>query len=489
MDLPISRLIKVDVNLAPKAAQAQDLSTLLVLDGSSVIDVHERLRTYSTIDQVAADFGVNADAYKAAVLWFEQAPQPTAIKVGRWAATPTQGKLVCAPLAAANLLPATWAAINNGNFSVDINGVTVPVNGVDFTGVANLNAVADKITAAMAGATCVYDAVYQRFEFESAAAGVGSSISFLSAGAATDISGMLGGQALQGGYVADGIDAETAVAAATLFDAQFGQTWYALQIPGGVDADHLAVAAYVEASNNKHIYGVTTQDPASKSSVSVTDIGYLLKAAGYRRTTVQYSSSNGYAVASLLGRILTTDYNGQNTVITLMYKDEPGITAESLTESDADALQAKNVNVFVAYNNDTAIVQYGTMASGDYVDEVTGTDWLAVTLMTALYNVLFTSPTKIPQTDQGIHTLVTTCESVCSQAANNGLLGEGIWNSNGFGTLASGDFLPKGFYVYAAPVASQSQADRAARKAPPIQIAAKLAGAVHSVDVTINVNR
>jgi len=43
--------------------------------------------------------------------------------------------------------------------------------------------------------------------------------------------------------------------------------------------------------------------------------------------------------------------------------------------------------------------------------------------------------------------------------------------------------------VYAAPVESQSQADREARKAPVIQIAVKLAGAVHFVDVIVNVNR
>jgi hypothetical protein len=38
-------------------------------------------------------------------------------------------------------------------------------------------------------------------------------------------------------------------------------------------------------------------------------------------------------------------------------------------------------------------------------------------------------------------------------------------------------------------VASQSQADREARKAPTLQVALKLAGAVHFVDVIINVNR
>jgi hypothetical protein len=172
-----------------------------------------------------------------------------------------------------------------------------------------------------------------------------------------------------------------------------------------------------------------------------------------------------------------------------MYKQEPGIVAENLTSTQLSALEAKNCNVFVAYNNDTAIIEQGRMASGNFIDEVTGTDWLALTIQTALYNLLYTSPTKIPQTDAGMNRLVNVCEATCSQAVVNGLLAPGTWNSNGFGQLASGDFLPKGFYVYAPPVSSQTQADREARASVPIQIAAKLAGAVHTIDVTITVNR
>jgi hypothetical protein len=64
-----------------------------------------------------------------------------------------------------------------------------------------------------------------------------------------------------------------------------------------------------------------------------------------------------------------------------------------------------------------------------------------------------------------------------------------VWNSAGFGTLNQGDFLAKGFYVYAPAVATQNQSDREARKSVPIQVAAKLAGAVHTIDVQITVNR
>lgn len=493
MDLPISRLINVDVILAPAAAQAQDLSTLLVLGSSNVIDVVERLRTYSGIEQVAADFGTSAAEYQAALLWFAQAPQPNFLKIGRWAEAASQGKLLCAPLSTANLAIAAWAAINNGTFNVSVDGTPQSLTALNFSAQTNLNGVASVINGALAGATCAYNSVYQRFEFTSATSGALSTVSFLTPeGTGIDISGMLEGLSTDSGaYVADGIAAEEPVDAVTIFDQDFGQTWYGLTFAdvSVSNNQHLAVADYIEAATNKHLYGITTQESGVLSSISTSDIAYLASQNNYNRTLVQYSSDNEYAVASLFGRALTVNYNGNSTVITLMYKQQPLIAAESLTETQVQALEAKNCNVFVAYNNNTAIVEQGKVSSGNFIDEITGTDWLAITIMTAIYNLLYTSTTKIPQTDAGTHLIVTTIESVCSQGVINGLLAPGSWNSGGFGTLEQGGFLAAGFYVYAPPVSSQLQADREARRSVPIQVAAKLAGAVHTVDVTINVNR
>ena len=63
-----------------------------------------------------------------------------------------------------------------------------------------------------------------------------------------------------------------------------------------------------------------------------------------------------------------------------------------------------------------------------------------------------------------------------------------MWGGDGFGALNTGDTLTKGYYVYS-PIAQQAQAEREARKAPVMQVAIKLAGAVHFGDVIINVNR
>lgn len=485
--LPVSRLISVGVNLSPKAAQAQNLSSLLILGPSSVIDTKTRMRSYGTIDAIATDFGTLAPEYQAAQLWFDQSPQPTQVLIGRWAQAATPGQLIGAALAA-NILTSLQGVADGGlTITIDANAPAV-LAGLNFAGAANLNAVAAILDAALANASVIYNSQFNRFEVTSASTGAASIVSFATPAAGTDLSHLLGWAVADGGYQANGQVAESALAAATLFDTKFGQQWYALTILGASPADHLAVAGFIEAASTYHFYGVTTQDQGVLIPTTTTDIASQLKALDYNKTAVQYSSLNPYAVCSLLARILTTDYTGNNTVITLMYKQEPGIGPEDLDQTQVGAVEAKNCNVFVAYDNNTAIIEPGATSSGLFIDEITGAAAFAVALQTAGYNLLFLSPTKIPQTDAGMHVISTKMEQVCAQFVTNGFLAPGDWDAAGFGTIQQGDFLPKGYYIFTPSIATQAPATRAQRLSTPIQIAAKLAGAVHKINLGITIN-
>jgi len=599
--LPISRLIAVTINLEPQAAQAQDISTLLLLSDNPAIDMTEQYRLFPGDAEVAQALGDQDPAYKASVLWFEQTPRPKQIMVGRWAKTATKARLVGAILMANQQLISNWNAVTAGGFFMLMNNVPLSITGLNFGASTNLNNAALLIQTALSaksfGATALYNGTYQRFEIDSGATGEASSVSFISAptasgsfnfsnqpasndsitlngtaitfvagapvgnqvliganlnetlanlrtfatasqdvqlvkfrytvvdnyfyvysattgaggnaltiakaganitvsgatlsgGSATDISGMVNAtQASSGAYVAQGALAETAVQCELRFDLKYGQKWYGVFALGATNDDILAIAPAVESSVNKHVQGVTTQEGGVLVASDTTNVAYLLKQAKYKKTVVQYSSKTPYAVCSLMARIMTTNYAANNSVITLMYKQEPGIVPESLDSNQMAALKGNNCNVFVEYSNDTAIIEPGVMSSGNWCDEVFGTDWLALAIQTDLYNALYLSPTKIPQTDDGNHTLATVIMNRCSQAVNNGLLAPGVWTSGPIGSLNTGDFMPAGFYVYAPPVALQPVADRAARKSVAFQVAAKLAGAIHTIDVIVNVNR
>ena len=268
--------------------------------------------------------------------------------------------------------------------------------------------------------------------------------------------------------------------------------WYGLAIADSTDlveADVISVAAAIEASSLSRILAVTTDDVNVLVAGNTDNIGYKLKAAGYGRTFWQYSSSSKYAAISAFGRAFTVNFTGNNTTITLKFKTEPGVTYETLTTTQAAAIDSINGNVYVYYANDTAIIQQGVMANGDFFDERHGLDWLQNYVQTNLYNLLYTSATKIPQTDAGVTRLMTNVEASLDQAVNNGLVAPGVWNGGPIGQIQSGDTLTKGYYVYADAVSSQAQSDREARKSPVIQAAIKLAGAIHYGDVQINVVR
>lgn len=494
--LPVARLIKVSVLLAPQAARSQNLSSLLVLTDSTVIDPVERMRTYTQATDVAADFGSTGPEYQVALNWFSQRPQPKDLKIGRWVKEDSPSQLICGPLATSDQDIEIWNLVNNGGFQVVINGSNHELTELDFSLATNFNAVATEIQEALealagTGFKVSWNADYKRFTFTNGTVGEESTVGFLTSPVSgQDISEMLKGQSdSDGAYTIDGANAESAVDAVLEFDDRFGQQWYCLKMPQASDDEHLEVAATVEATVNKHFYVITTQSNASWIATSTTDVGARIAAAKYTKTAVQYSSTDPYAGASMMARILTTNYNANNSVITLMYKQEPGIVAEELSETQMRALAAKHINVFVAYNNETAIIEAGTVGSGDFIDLIVGIDAMSTQIMTEVYNLLYTSNTKIPQTDPGTNQIISVIKAVLVIFVRNGFLAPGTWTQEGFGQLSQGDYLDEGFYIYAPPVSTQLQSDREARVSVPIQIAAKCAGAVHTVDIILSISR
>ena len=422
--LPVSSLVNVTVNLSAAPAQSQSLTNLLILGTSNVIDTNTRVRNYSTLTAVAADFGTTAPEYFAADEWFAQSPQPTTLSVGRWAQTATSGSLIGSLVPAANQVLAVWNAITNGGFEITIDGSTSIISGLNFSSATNLNGVASIITSGISGAVAVWNSIYQNFVITSNSTGTSSEVLFLTtnpAGGVTDISAMLGlTTSSSGAYSVAGIAAETALEAVVISDEQFGQQWYAVVVLGATDSDVLAIAPYIEGTNTKHAFGVTTQEAGVLTSTDTSNIAYKLKQLGLRKSVVQYSSSSAYAVVSLLARILTTDYNANNTVITLAYKQEPGVVAESINQTQLNNLIANNANVFVNYDNGTAIIQPGVTSSGDFVDTIFGADWLAIAIQNTLFNLLYTSPTKIPQTNAGNGVLAAGIIAELNQGISNG---------------------------------------------------------------------
>jgi hypothetical protein len=314
----------------------------------------------------------------------------------------------------------------------------------------------------------------------------------LTGGTATDSTGTLGLTAASGAATPVGGSAIESALTAVQACANVSSQWYALHLvplTPAVDADHIAIGSYILASSRSRIYGVTIQNTACLDPTQTSDLASALQSFNNKRVFWQYSSQDAYAAISLFGRAATVNFDASLSAITLMFKQEPGEIAESLTESQYAALKAKGGNVFVNINNGAKIIMPGQMSNGFFIDEVHNLDWFQNAVQTDVFNLLYQSTTKVPQTDDGAHLVVNVINDTCQRAINNGVAAPGKWNASGFGQLVQGQVLTAGFYVYCPPMATQSQADRETRVLPPIQIALKLAGAVHNVPIIINVNR
>lgn len=479
--LPVNRIVDVTIQMSPLAAATRNFGAMLIVGASDVIDTQERIRAYSSVTDIANDFGTSAPEYQAAVAFFAQSPQPTTVQVGRWARSATSGLYKGKILSTSDQEMDNFTTISAGAFDVTIDGSVVNVTAVNLSAQSNLNGVASQVSAALQSkGTCVWNG--QQFVIKSASTGQTSTVSTVTS---TQLSQAMG---LDSGTMVTGAPAETLEeATVALLDIN---TWYGAFYTGDIeDQDVINTAALISASTPSHICAFTLKETDELDGTQTSSLGYELAQLGNNRVLPMYSSTNDNAAMSVLGRMSTVNFEGSNTTITLMFKQCPGVEPEYLKTSQANALQRNNVNVFAAYQNDTSILQYGTMSGGWYIDEVHGLDWLQNRVETDLWNLLYTSTTKIGQDESGMTAILSTVNSSLEAGVRNGLIAPGVWNGDEFGTLKRGDTLTTGFYVYIQPLEEQAQADREQRKAPPIQIAVKLKGAVHSIDVTITVNR
>lgn len=486
MSLSVSDIVSFTTLVAAQSPTAQGFGTGLVV-GSNSLPLEERIRTYTGIAGVAVDFATSTQEYLAAQAYFGQTPAPAFLKIGNRYASAQAGRLRGAPVSS---VLATYTGITNGGFDVSIDGTNRTIILVDLSGAASMAAVAailqTRLQVALASTLCTWDPVGLKFVITSPTTGTSSLVGYAVAptggSGTTDASTILGFTAAAGALTVPGIALETLTAslgASQVFDPDFSD----LTLVDASTQDIKDAMAWAEAASPKVIFWYTTSDANAKLSAATSDLFYYAKNLGYVRSVGQFSSSP-YGVVSAMARLDIVDYNQPNSTITLEFKQEPGIAIEVLTETERLALLGKNANFYTSFGGFAMIDGGGKTASGRFVDEVRGLDWFEATSKNAIFGKLATSVTKIPQTDAGVAKLVQAEELVCNQAVANGLFAPGVWLGANLGEVKTGDFLSTGFYVYAQSVASQSSADRALRKSPPITVIACGAGAIHSVAVT-----
>lgn len=267
---------------------------------------------------------------------------------------------------------------------------------------------------------------------------------------------------------------------------QAGPDWYCCTVCGAAKADHIAIAAYIEAANPTSVYMFTTSD-ADALAGTEGNVFESLKGASYSRSFGQYST-HANAVAAIMGRAMGLNSGLANSAFTLKFKQEVGVTPQDLTATQAAAIEADHGNVYVNRGSYYNMFEQGVMADGQFFDEVLNLDMLANAIQLNVMDLLYGVP-KVPQTEPGVTQIINAVNQACDQAVQIGFLAPGLWTGRTVLSLKPGDVLPKGYLVQAQAIADQATADREARKAPNIYACVKEAGAVHSVTIGVYVNR
>lgn len=245
------------------------------------------------------------------------------------------------------------------------------------------------------------------------------------------------------------------------------------------------------SSNRYHLYAATLLADYFLDYEQTNPI-YRIAAKNSQIMVAQLNKlGDKHAAVAALVQISSTNWEGNNTAQTLKFKNQSSVQSdEGITTTIANRADRLGINYYTDYDGTTFLAEGRTIGTEIFfADSTVGRHALATRLQAAGATRLI-QPPKIPQTEPGQRTLQSALIGILEQFVRNGFLGRGLtWNGLGFGELTTGDILANGWYMFSDSYTLQSQSDREARKAMPIQIAAKEAGAIHSADVLVYVER
>lgn len=491
-NIALSNTINVSLSGAPAGLGEYSTNSIVLLSNEQPLSSEPYLWAVSAQD-VINEYGSDSLTAKMAQALFTPAFN---LRTGN-------GQLLVFPYTATNATAAKTTTIaitdtiitalkliTNGDLTVTLDGTDYKLSGMNFASIATVNDIV-KILAAQ-GLDCNISVVdTNKIQFQSRRYGAtdsGVALKATTSGTGTDIYGAsyLNGanQVTTAGTNASGTTVAEAI-------AQVDSIAYV----GGVLTTQFLendaiLAAATALQGLDHVYFEATQ---SLKNISV--LGAAIKSATDTKTRLlaySYAGAIGskQAIATYASVACSTNYSGNDTCLTMNLKTLSGVLAD-LNLNQTYFTQAKTNGVDI-YGNTEGLSCLYSFDNGLYTDEATGQLWLKKALEVSGFNYLRKTNTKIPQTEKGMTGLKSAYEQRCIQGVRNGFIAAGKWNDSiPFGN--SEDFLrnieEKGYYIYSIPVAEQNQAEREQRVAPVVQIAVKLAGAFHSSNVIVNVQR
>lgn len=201
------------------------------------------------------------------------------------------------------------------------------------------------------------------------------------------------------------------------------------------------------------------------------------------------ADSPAIMMASYMGRALSVNFSGSNTTETENLKQLIGVQPDpTMSQTIYQLAQTCGADIYASFGGDPNVISNG---ANKYFDQVYNLKWFVGALQVAGFNFLAGAATKVLQDDEGMDPLKDAYKTICKQAVTNAYVKPGKWTAaETFGNQALffQNISQVGYYIYSLPLSQQLAVDRAARKAPLVQIAIKEGGAIHTSSVIVYVN-
>lgn len=258
-----------------------------------------------------------------------------------------------------------------------------------------------------------------------------------------------------------------------------------------IEADVKLIADWAD-SNGRYVLNCSTaaniRDP-----IVTTDIASELTTTGQRHISTFSHATDPYAGHAIAAWFASVNYSIPGSTITGELKKLPSVAAEDLTGTEYAAMQQVTkkavfytvVDLQGSSDLGRVINSWSHSSFGEFIDDVVNLDAFVNALRVALFNAVANQVGKLPQTPAGQQLLITETQNICEQYIANGYLGPRTWTNPDTGQEED---VP-GYVILtkAEDVLTLSDSDRADRKSAPMRVRVFRAGAVHAVDVTVDV--
>lgn len=440
----LDRVVNVQISLNTTGISVEGFNTMLVV-GTHAHSL-ARVETYTQAsDMITAGFSDTDPLYLAAVDAFSQTPRPRQVKIGRRQAASVA--VTVASLTSAGTYRVTVSHLDDNSnviekvYSYTNTGGTA---GDIVTGIKGQ--IDDDATAVVTAAVSVGTLTLTTKDGNAFAVNVSANM-------------------------AQSVASVTETIPQTMAAIQsYDNDWYGWVLASREQADIIAAANWTESV--RKLFGTAIAEAGAYNPESTTDTGYLLYNGNYFRTFWFFhkDASTDFPEAAVMARCFAILPGGE----TWANKKLAGVTTDPLTETQYIAITKKNGNTFERFRN-VSITQNGKVAAGEWIDVIRFRDWLQEEITVNVFNALVNSD-KIPYTDGGIAIIEAQIRQALELGTRRGGIAPIEYDEDGNQNFG---------YTISVPLSSSISANqKATRVLQDVSFTARLAGAIHVVEIT-----